>query len=113
MAELGKTAKYYRRNEAARKRRLQQQREYDNGTPRVRSKRTKEGIRAYHRSLARWNKKNKAKKSNAQKKAGGPVDAAHTANGIRYLSRKHNRGAEVRKRNAPSNPYGRKGAPRT
>ena len=101
---LSKTAKYYRDNPAARKRRLEQQKDYDTGNPRIRSKRSPEEIKKYHRALSKWNRKNKAKKAAAKAKNGGkPVDAVHSGGRITFGDRKHNRGNEVRKRNKPSN----------
>lgn len=106
--ELGKTAKYYRKNPKARKIRLAQQKRYDSGNGST--GRSKEDINRYHRQLAKWRRKNGHKKAAAIKKNGGkPVDATHQGNRIVFADRKHNRGNEVRKRNKPSNTNGSRG----
>lgn len=103
---LKATAKYYRANPKAHKVRLAQQRRYDQGNGST--GRTKEAIQAYHGTLAKWKAANKGSKPS------GTAEAVHGKTGrIRWASgnaaRSHNRGNEVRKRNAPSNPNGRKG----
>lgn len=75
---LGRTATYYKNNPAARKRRLSQQKDYDEGNPRVKSKRSAEGIKKYHRILGRYNRKNGDAKKKAEKRLGGKVDAIHS-----------------------------------
>ncbi len=101
---LSRTARYYKKNPEARKRRLAQQKRYDNGQGST--GRSKEEINNYKKSLQRWKRKNRKNKPK-----GRVVEAVHGKNGqIRWAvgeaARRHNRGNEVRKRNKPSNPKG-------
>ena len=101
---LSRTALYYRKNEDARQHRLKQQARYASGNGSKGSK-SKASLLKYKRTLEAWKRKNKGSKPS------GIAEAVHTKGGqIRWAAgaaaRKHNRGYEVRERNAPSNPAG-------
>jgi len=85
------TSEYYKNNPKARRIRLQQQKQYDNGPKRQK-------ILAYHRELSNYRERNKKRRAAAEQKNGGPVDAIHSKGKIIGFGDRSRNRAEPRSR---------------